>query len=174
MPTAEEIMARMRGTAERETPEPKADATTLALLSQVRGNTDYSHVHETNAQGEKEYRAALQKRVRELRARDVPYAEATARAQLQREAQTRSEEEQRRALYQQMIDDGRTERERKLKEAKEAASRPARARFLPNGRPAPGTTVNDLIQDGSRNSMAEKLRVAYYGSWDDLAEIGLV
>ncbi|MFD5650968.1 hypothetical protein [Streptomyces sp. NPDC127039] len=149
-------------------------ATTLELQAQLRGSVNYAHIHQENAEGEREHERAVQKRARELRSQGVSYPEATARQALQQEAQTRTETVERRAVYEQMVDDGRTEKARKLKAAKEAASRPARVSYGPNGRPAPGTTVNDLIQDGSRNSMAEKLRVAYYGSWDDLAEMGMV
>lgn len=49
-----------------------------------------------------ESRAELRKRVRELRSQGVQYPEATARTQLQREAQRRSEAEQRRDVHESM------------------------------------------------------------------------
>lgn len=64
---ATRLMAKMRGSAQREEPEPvTTDPTTLALLRQARGETDYSYVHEANSKGQAEFRAAVQKRAREL------------------------------------------------------------------------------------------------------------
>ncbi|MFG2022678.1 hypothetical protein [Streptomyces sp. NPDC048825] len=152
---------------------PKLDPTTEALLRQARGDTDYSHVHETNAKGQAEFERAVRKRAAELRQKRVAHPEDVARAQLQREARESAEAARRRQTYEAMNQNSRVERETNLQRAREAAAQPYRVRYGPNGRPAPGTTVNDLIHDGARNSMAEKLRVAYYGSYDDLVELGL-
>lgn len=126
------------------------------------------------AEPPKEYRAQIAVRTQKLRAQGVPYPEAAAREQIRREDQAAAEAERRRAVYEQMAEQARTEREQKRQAAVEAVSKPARVRYLPNGRPAPGTTINDVIQDTARSPIIEKLRVDYYGGWDDLVEMGMV
>ncbi|MGD6762237.1 hypothetical protein ACOKM5_25230 [Streptomyces sp. BH097] len=71
-------------------------------------------VHET-----KEYREALRTRVRALRSQGVQYPEATAREQLQRESQRRSEAQQRREVHDAMMQrpDAEAERDHWIAEA---------------------------------------------------------
>jgi hypothetical protein len=79
-------------------------------------------VHET-----KEYRERLRTRVRELRSQGVEYPEATARQELQRDAQRRAEQRQRREVHDAMTrrDDPAAERDHWIAEAdkKTGASR---------------------------------------------------
>lgn len=67
----------------------------------------------------------------------------------------------------------RDEPRRVAQAAIEAATRP-RVKRLPNGDPVPGTTVNDLIAEGARDPMVEKIRVAALSSYDDLVAAGLL
>ncbi|MFM9641522.1 hypothetical protein [Streptomyces turgidiscabies] len=156
-----------------EAPEPKGDPRAAEIQRQMRGDTDYSSVHEANTKGREQHERDVRARARKLRQQGVAHPEVTAREQLQREARQSAEAERRRQTYEAMNQNSRAEREKNLQQAKNAAAQPYRVRYGSNGRPAPGTTVNDLIRDGARNPMAEKLRVAYFGSYDDLVELGL-
>ncbi|MBQ0963462.1 hypothetical protein KBY91_19120 [Streptomyces sp. RK23] len=112
MPTAEQLMAAMRGDATRyEVKAPEVDATTLALARQGRGDTDYSYVHEANRQGQAEYERAIRKRASELRAQGVHHPESTARMELQMAAQSRKEQAERRAVHEAMTASNRAEME---------------------------------------------------------------
>lgn len=66
-----------------------------------------------------EYREAFRTRVRELRSQGVQYPEAAAREQLQRDAQRRSEAQQRREVHDAMTrrDDPEAERDHWIAEA---------------------------------------------------------
>ncbi|MEU5343213.1 hypothetical protein AB0H18_20640 [Streptomyces sp. NPDC020766] len=162
----------MAGTSPKRFEDPEPEGRAAEILRAMRGDTDYSETHEANAKGREEHERAVRKRAAELR-ENVDHAEDVARRQLQREARHSAEAERRRQTYEAMNQNSRAEREKNLQQAKNAAAQPYRVRYGPNGRPAPGTTVNDLIRDGARNPMAEKLRVAYFGSYDDLVELGL-
>ncbi|MEU9067344.1 hypothetical protein AB0D60_10695 [Streptomyces sp. NPDC048306] len=74
-----------------------------------------------------EYRERLRTRVRELRSQGVQYPEAAAREQLQREAQKRSEQRQRREVHDALMHrpDAEAERDHWIAEAdkKTGASR---------------------------------------------------
>ncbi|MFF4869875.1 hypothetical protein [Streptomyces sp. NPDC000961] len=186
-----EIMAALRGgsildeniddlvAAERAAAERKADKATLELWRQGGGQTTASRRRESQRRTrddltEQDAEAAFERRV-SLTAQGERISMEAARALVRRQDAEAKQQADHLAVHEEMnAINGPAAMERKLQEAKEAAAAPLRGRYLPDGRPAPGTTVNDLIADGARNPMAEKLRVAYYGSWDDLAEIGLV
>ncbi|MFM9633865.1 hypothetical protein ACKI10_40715 [Streptomyces galilaeus] len=112
---AARLMAKMRGPAQREEPEPvTTDATTLALLRQARGDTDYSYVHEANAKGQAQFQAAVQKRARELVGQhglSWSFAEARALRELREEQRVTNERNQRRATYDAMRENTRREGE---------------------------------------------------------------
>ncbi|WP_329276234.1 hypothetical protein [Streptomyces sp. NBC_01451] len=112
---ATRLMAKMRGSAQREEPEPvTTDPTTLALLRQARGETDYSYVHEANSKGQAEFRAAVQKRARELQGQhglSYAFAEARALKELREEQRVTNERDRRRASYDQMVKSNRAEME---------------------------------------------------------------
>ena len=112
MPTAEQLMAAMRGEATRyEAKEPETDATTLALIRQGRGDTDYSHVHESNRQGRQEHERAVRRRAQELRSAGVAHPESTARTELHMAAQSAKEQADRKAVYDAMVASNRAEME---------------------------------------------------------------
>lgn len=96
-----------------ETQEPEVDATTAALLRQARGDTDYSYVHESNAEGRQGHERAVRARAREIRKGVVVGgdAEAEARRQLLQEARETREQARRRAVYEQMVKSNREEME---------------------------------------------------------------
>ncbi|MFE7278556.1 hypothetical protein [Streptomyces sp. NPDC057623] len=127
MPTAEQLMAAMRRTygAESATPEPEPEGRSAEILRAMRGDTDYSDVHEANAKGRAEFERAVRKRAAELREQRVAHPEAVARRELQREAQARSEAASRRATYDAMRESSERDRERAKWEAQ--ANRPVRA-----------------------------------------------
>ncbi|TQE24858.1 hypothetical protein Sipo8835_32615 [Streptomyces ipomoeae] len=109
------LMAKMRGgrTQREDDAEPATtDPTTLALLRQARGDTDYSYVHEANAKGQTEFRAAVQKRARELQSQhglSYSFAEARALRELGEERRATVERDRRRASYDQMVKNNREE-----------------------------------------------------------------
>lgn len=115
MPTAEQLMAAMRGEATRyEVKAPEVDATTLALARQGRGDTDYSHVHEANRQGQAEYEATVRKRARELVSQhnlSYPFAEAQAVREMREEQRHTAERDRHRAVYDAMVTSNRAEME---------------------------------------------------------------
>jgi len=108
--TAARLMARMRGTAESQAPE---GATKVgAAHGEVRDQLlRYSAGSVPPAGEPDEYRAALHKRARELRAQGVSYPESGARTELHMEAQARSEKESRRAVHEAMVKSNRAEME---------------------------------------------------------------
>lgn len=113
---AARLMAKMRGSAQREEPEPvTTDATTLALLQQAgAGSVDYSDIHEANAKGQAEFQAAVQKRARELVGQhglSWSFAEARALRELREEQRVTTERNQRRATYEAMRENTRREGE---------------------------------------------------------------
>ncbi|WP_326684394.1 hypothetical protein OHB31_18730 [Streptomyces microflavus] len=158
---AARLMAKMRGTAEPETSEPKGDATALEIQRRMRGDTTehremVSDLHKANAQGEKEYRAALQKRVRELRSAGVQYPEITARTQLQRESQARSEAEQRRTVHEHAAAVSRDASQAAVWESR--AAKPV----VPRGEIPAGTSVNDHTYLANRDRVSERLMAQRY------------
>ncbi|GAA0671516.1 hypothetical protein GCM10009535_59040 [Streptomyces thermocarboxydovorans] len=112
---AARLMATLRGDDSRyEAPEPKADATTLALLRQGRDEDTAKYaatVHKSNAEGRQEHERAVHKRASELRAQGVHHPESTARMELHMAAQKRSEEAERKAVYDAMVSGNRAEME---------------------------------------------------------------
>ncbi|MEU6706884.1 hypothetical protein [Streptomyces wuyuanensis] len=109
---AARLMAAMRGRDVRfQEQEPKVSETTRALQRQGRGDTDYSFVHESNAEGRRQHEAAVRKRAQELREQRVMYPEQAARMELLREAQARSEAASRHATYEAMRENTRREGE---------------------------------------------------------------
>ncbi|MDH2388389.1 hypothetical protein QCN29_06235 [Streptomyces sp. HNM0663] len=112
---AARLMATMRGDDSRyEAPEPKADATTLALLRQGRDEDTAQYaatVHKSNAEARQEHERAVRKRAQELRAQGVHHPESTARMELHIAAQRRSEQDERRAVYEAMTRNNRAEME---------------------------------------------------------------
>jgi hypothetical protein len=109
---AARLMSTMRGDGSRfEAPETKTDATTLALIQQGRGDTDYSYVHDENAKRQAEHDAAVRRRASELRAQGVRHPESAARMELQMAAQRAKEQSERRAVYDQMVTSNRAEME---------------------------------------------------------------
>ncbi|WP_445270552.1 hypothetical protein [Streptomyces sp. DSM 41634] len=156
--TAALLMAQMRGLPQpvREQ-EPKVDATTLEVQRRLRGNADYSAIHESNAKGQREYEAAVRKRTQELRSQGVPYAEHVARRQLRDEAQQRSEAEQRRQVHEQM-------RQQAATSEREKWERRASAPLVPKGAIPPGTSVNDHSYITTRDRASEKLMAQANGT----------
>lgn len=113
---AARLMAKMRGSAQREEPElVTTDATTLALLQQAgAGSSDYSSVHEANAKGQAQFQAAVQKRARELVGQhglSWSFAEARALRELREEQRVATERNQRRANHQTLRETTRREGE---------------------------------------------------------------
>lgn len=112
---AARLMAKMRGNREDiAEAKPKLDPTTEALMRQARGDTDYSYVHESNAKGQATYRAAVQKRARELQGQhglSWSFAEARALRELGEEQRVTQERDRRRATYDAMVTNNRAEME---------------------------------------------------------------
>ncbi|WP_328729271.1 hypothetical protein [Streptomyces griseoaurantiacus] len=133
---AARLMTMMRGNRPAETRDldEMPDSTSVKLMRQARGDTDYSHVHEANRQGQAEYDAAVRKRASELRAQGVAHPEGTARIELQMAAQKRSEQADRRAVYEAMTANNRAEMEANstpaLRERVKAATTERRERTL--------------------------------------------
>lgn len=100
--------------AQQETGPKTTDATTLALLRQARGETDYSFVHEANAKGQADFQAAVRKRARELVAQNGlswSFAEARALQELREEQRATAERDSRRSVYDAMVSSNRAETE---------------------------------------------------------------
>ncbi|MFF0552003.1 hypothetical protein ACFYUL_23945 [Streptomyces sp. NPDC004311] len=112
--TAALLMAQMRGLPQpvREQ-QTEMDPTTRALLRQARGDTDYSHVHESNAKGQREHERAVRQRTAQLQGQGMTshYAEAKARRQLAAEATQKHDQDNRRRVYDQMVASNRAEME---------------------------------------------------------------
>ncbi|MGV9238001.1 hypothetical protein [Streptomyces nigra] len=118
-----------------------------------------------SVQEPQEYREALRARVRKLREEGVSYPEATAREQLQREAQARTDAAQRRAVHDAMT--AQTERENEGEGEKWAkrANAPLLSRT-----PQPGDPY--VIPDEGRSSatrdrVSERLMAQYHGYRDN-------
>ncbi|MCX4763256.1 hypothetical protein OG562_20240 [Streptomyces sp. NBC_01275] len=141
----------MAGTSPKrfEAPEPKLDATTQKVVDQARGRTDYSSVHESNAEGRERFERAVRARARVLENQGVPHAETAARTQLQREAREATEAASRRATYDAMSQTSDKERERAYWE--ERANRPLRADRSPEPG-APYVTPNGETPRRDRTS----------------------
>ncbi|MEU5341278.1 hypothetical protein AB0H18_10660 [Streptomyces sp. NPDC020766] len=127
MPTAEQIMAKMRRTYGADDAEqaPEPEGRTADILRAMRGETDYSDIYESNDQGRAQFEKAVRARAALLRGKRVPHAEQTARAQLNREAREKAEQESRRQTYDAMSQSSERDRERAKWE--ERANRPLRA-----------------------------------------------
>lgn len=112
---AARLMAKMRGNREDVAEAgPKLDPTTEALMRQARGDTDYSYVHESNAKGQAQFQAAVQKRARELVGQhglSWSFAEARALRELGEEQRVTKERDRRRATYDAMVTNNRAEME---------------------------------------------------------------
>ncbi|MET8947632.1 hypothetical protein ABZX30_29870 [Streptomyces sp. NPDC004542] len=133
---AARLMTMMRGNRPAETRDldEMPDSTSVKLLRQARGADDYSHVHEANRQGQAEYERTVRRRAQELRAQGVHHPEGTARMELQMAAQRRSEQAERRAVYEAMTANNRAEMEANstpaLRERIKAATTERRERTL--------------------------------------------
>lgn len=141
-----------------QTPEPEGRA--AEILRAMRGSSDYSSVHETNAKGREEHERDVRRRARALANQGVPHPEATARAQIQREARESAETERRRQTFEAMSQSSERDRERAKWEAR--ANRPLRA----NRAPEPGAPyVTPDGQNGARRDRtAERLMAQYHGA----------
>ncbi|MFF1295115.1 MULTISPECIES: hypothetical protein [unclassified Streptomyces] len=166
-----QIMATLRGDRSEQRAEeaPKLTGAAAEIHGKLRGMNAGSV---PPAKRPEESKARFEQMVRDIQLKNGlsrADAETAARWALRREAQ----EAERRGHHEAMVRRNRAEPERALTEAVTDATR-RRVQRLPNGNPVPGTTVNDLIQDGARNTMVEKLRVQALGGWDALVEAGLV
>ncbi|MCX4800584.1 hypothetical protein OG594_02665 [Streptomyces sp. NBC_01214] len=107
----------MDGTAPSrfETPKPKGDRRSAEILDRLHGDTDYSHVHESNAKGQREHEAALRQRTAKLQGEGMTshYAEAKARRQLAAELDHKHYQDNQRRAYDQMVASNRAESEAK-------------------------------------------------------------
>ncbi|MGW0750276.1 hypothetical protein [Streptomyces sp. NPDC002587] len=162
--TSHAIMQAMRGDATRyEGREPEPDPTALAMLRHMRGDEDHSAIHTANAEGQRQYEAAVRKRAQELRAQNVPHAEQVARTQLQNEAQQRSEAERKRRVHESVAELNRRSAEREHWENR--ANRPLRGDRTPEPG-APYVTPNG--QNGyHRDRTSERLMAQANGTvWD--------
>ncbi|WP_405860146.1 hypothetical protein OG407_20935 [Streptomyces sp. NBC_01515] len=155
---AAQIMATMRGGQQDEAADDsKVDPTTLVIQRQMRGEPrGYDGIHAANAQGEKEYQAALQKRTRELREQGVQYPEFAARTQLQRESRARKEAELRRTVHEHAAAVSRDLSQAEMWE--ERANQPVVSRREIQ----PGTSVNEVAQIQTRDRVSEKLMAQRY------------
>ncbi|MFJ9996089.1 hypothetical protein [Streptomyces werraensis] len=117
-----------------------------------------------------EFKARVRERAKKLRAEGVPHPENTARQQLLTEVWERREAEERRRTHENMPREDAGAWKRAAEEAVRRASRP-RVQRLPNGKPVPGTSYNDLIQDEGRDRATEKLRAMALGGPAALREI---
>ncbi|MFF7936528.1 hypothetical protein [Streptomyces sp. NPDC007940] len=142
-----------------ESPEPKGDATTREIQRQMRGDTDYSSIHEANAKGREEHERDVRRRTRALANQGVPHPEATARAQIQREARESAERDRRQQVFEAMSQSSERERERAKWEQR--ANRPVR----PDGAPEPGTPyVSPDGQTARRDRVSERLMAQANGT----------
>lgn len=107
----------------------------------------------------KEYQAALHKRAQELRTLGVQYPEATARVQLQRESQARSEEAERRAAYEHMNATANAHAEAERQEWEKRAAKPLTSRTPQAGDPY---VIPGDHSAGNRDRVAEKLMAQYH------------
>ncbi|MEU9705095.1 hypothetical protein [Streptomyces sp. NPDC047981] len=175
-----EIMAAFRGgdilNNEIQDEEPQGDAASIEIRRRagLPSLADERRAVQTRVRNEREAEAAkarFEARVAE-RARAARIDRAQARAQIGREDADQRREEEQRASHEQMVESGRAERRQELQEL----TAPSRVKYGPDGKPAPGTTVNDLIADGARgDSTVRKLRLAWAPpSYDDLVALGLV
>ncbi|WP_339152566.1 hypothetical protein WID27_17945 [Streptomyces sp. F41] len=114
---AARLMTMMRGNRPDETRDldEMPDSTSVKLLRQLRGPKEVLEhnqgVHESNRQGQAEYERTVRRRAQELRAQGVHHPEGTARMELQMAAQRRSEQAERRAVYEAMTANNRAEME---------------------------------------------------------------
>lgn len=110
-------------------------------------------------------REALRTRVRKLREQGVSYPEATAREQLRREAEARTEDTQRRAVHVAMT--AQTERENQGEGEKWAkrANAPLLSRTPQPGDPY--VIADEGRSSATRDRVSERLMAQYYGYRDD-------
>ncbi|MFM9461333.1 hypothetical protein ACKI1K_00600 [Streptomyces scabiei] len=161
MPTAEQLMAKMRRTygADSTTTEPEPEGRAAEILRAMRGDTDYSSVHEANAKGREQHERDVRTRARALANQGVPYPEATARRQIQREAREAAERERRDQVFEAMSKSSERDRERAKWEQR--ANRPVRA----DRAPEPGTPyVSPEGQLARRDRVSERLMAQANGT----------
>lgn len=165
-----QILATMRGDRTDEVVEtPKLTGAAAEIARRLEGHNAGSVPPPERGQ---ESRAQFTKR-----AQDYAIKHGVSRADAERAVREHIRREmdvnQRRQAHEAMVRQNLAETTRAAQAAIEAATKP-RVQRLPSGNPVPGTTVNDLINDGARDTTGERIRVAFLSSYDDLAEAGLI